>query len=137
MSSARRASSLFWLSPCAVSWGPASVFPVGSSRFGLGGGVGSALVSSGAWASGWAPGLCGPGGVLSDMLVTDCIPSVVGAAVGSAVVPGRYAPLQSLSQCWRLQLWCCGMRQVVLRPCWCIGARGTRRRHAEAELVVG
>ena len=75
MSSARRASSSLRLSPSAVPWSRASVFPVGSSRFGLVGGVGCAPVSSGACASELAPGPCGPGGVLSAVLVTACVPS--------------------------------------------------------------
>ena len=85
MSSPRRASSLLRLLPSDFSWGPASVFPLGLSRCGLGNGVGNAPVSTGLWAFWWAPGQCGPGGVLSDVLVTACVLSVVCAAVGWVV----------------------------------------------------
>ena len=95
MSSARRAASLLRLSSSAIFCGPASVFPMGSSRCGLSGGVGSAPVLSGGWVPGLAPVVCGPGDVLSVVLVTACVPPAAGAAVGWAVVAGRCAPAGS------------------------------------------
>ena len=137
MSLARRASSLLRLSPSGVSWGPASVFPVGSSRCSLGGGVGSAPVSSGAWVSVWAPGPYGPGGVLSVVLLTACVQSVVGTAVGWAVPTGRYAPRRvpaSVGACGSCVAgwgpWCCALVGASVP-----GARDGNR--AEAGLVAG
>ena len=80
---------------------------------------------SGAWASGWVPGPCGPGGVLSVVLVTTC---VVVAAVGLAVAAGRCAPRRV-----RASVGSCGSDVagwgVVLRPC--------ARAGAEAVLLAG
>ena len=66
---------------------PRGVVPLWTRRW-----CGSAPVSSGAWASRWTPRPYGPGGVLSVVLVTACVPSVVSAAVGWAVAAGRCAP---------------------------------------------
>ena len=89
---ARRSSGLPRPLPSAVSWGRTPVFSVGSSCFGLVGGVGRAPTPPGACASGWVSGSRGLGGVQHAVPVTAFVLSVVGASVVPAAVAWRCVP---------------------------------------------